>query len=784
MPREQPIQPRARIASGLAAASVLAGAVCLWLISGVGAADVIRYVAYEAVFVLGPGWLAFRALSPGTRGLGWQLALGWPLGLVLEILAFALTAALDLREAFVLYPILAGALAGLAWRRRRAGAGERPAGRPTLGPRQALALAGLCLFVFAYIGIAYFGRSPLPGSVPAAFYYPDISFNLVLASEALHHWPIAEAKVVGGTYGYHYFVNIHMAAASQVTGIELPTIIFRLYLLPLIALLVLQLGLVGGAIARLAWAGPVTAALFVLVGEIDLSVIDIRPFQGVGPIPLWSSPTQLLGLVFFVPIVFVLHRLIDGDAEPVNDPEPAIPRPELWALLVLLLVGSGGAKAVIPPMLIGGLLIYLAYRLVRGRGIDRAALTALGCCVAVQLAYMAVLYRSGGSSLQLDPGATFEQMIAVTRALDAVGGEPGVEVVFWVLAVPIATAMFYGASLLGLAWLTAGRATVRPADSALLAICLAGLPAFLLLGHDGHSQLYFPLYGILAALPLAAEGLCRLFTRLSQPPAFDRRLLLAALVAWVLGLVLVAFAAERVTLDGHPVRADLIAYGSAAAALAAVTAIAVRSRGVARSTATALAVLGVLLAAAIDAPLDALPETLRRLDRGEPLHLTGPIETRRAAIEGMEWMRESLDEDAVLAVSNDRSGLAREYAPLDNTFPAFTERRTLLEGWAYTSEASRHGQAEVIARRFDPFPERRELERRVFARADTSALRELRSRYGLTHLVIDRKHGFAAPSVRELGRVVFENELLEVIELDPPDAGAGPIRSALLRVDA
>ena len=64
-----------------------------------------------------------------------------------------------------------------------------------------------------------------------------MTFQVSIAASALHHWPPAFEGVSGLRLNYHYFVDLHMAAASQVTGIHLPVIFFRLYLIPLIALL-------------------------------------------------------------------------------------------------------------------------------------------------------------------------------------------------------------------------------------------------------------------------------------------------------------------------------------------------------------------------------------------------------------------------------------------------------------------------------------------------------------------------------------------------------------------
>ena len=90
----------------------------LWLVGGVQPDDLLRYLAYEVGFVVGPGWLVLRAIAPGVRSRPWQLALGWPIGLTLEILAFSATAALGVRDLFAVYPLLVAIPAALVIRRR------------------------------------------------------------------------------------------------------------------------------------------------------------------------------------------------------------------------------------------------------------------------------------------------------------------------------------------------------------------------------------------------------------------------------------------------------------------------------------------------------------------------------------------------------------------------------------------------------------------------------------------------------------------------------------------
>ena len=83
-------------------------------------ADIVRFFAYEILFVAVPGAALLWALR-GRSGFLVTVSLGWPLGQTLEILAFVATAAIGVRWLFDLFPVVIVAFSALLiWRRRRA----------------------------------------------------------------------------------------------------------------------------------------------------------------------------------------------------------------------------------------------------------------------------------------------------------------------------------------------------------------------------------------------------------------------------------------------------------------------------------------------------------------------------------------------------------------------------------------------------------------------------------------------------------------------------------------
>ena len=714
--------------------------------------------------MVGPGWLLYRAINPGTTSRAVQLALGWSVGLTLEILAFSFTAAIGARDLFAFYPLVVAIPALLVLRRRLSARGLTLFGgsTPQLSEACARVVGGLCLFAFAYIAVAYYAAAPFPGTVSSVSYGPDVTYHIALAAEALHHWPMSSPNVVGQPLDYHYFAHIHVAAISQVTGIELPRVYLRLFLLPLVGLLTLQFSLLGKAMTGKLWAAPLTVALFLLIHEIDLSIADASPAVGIGMFWLWESPSQLLGMVIFAPALLVLCALLDRASTVASLPGiDAQPR-ELLAVLAILLIGAGGAKVVILPLLVGGLAIYAGWIRIRMRRWDRLALSILGLCVVAFIAYVAILYGRQSRGNHFDLTGTAGQMAPLLRLHAQLSGVP--DVIFWSLAVPVGALMYFGAPLLGLVWLRRDPVTAGRRSTALaLSILGASLPAFFLLQSDAGNQTYFTAYALIATYPLAAAGLLAFFGEPERRPALRAPRAVVFVVAWLGLIALVSLLADRLAVRAHPLEADALQYGVAAVAIFALGLGAVLARGTARTLLGTLAVLAILLTAASDTPLDVVPKDTRKLLAGDPLY-DQQAGLRRATSVGLEWVRDNLDDDAVLAVRHAKPQLL---PPLDADFPAFGEHRTLREAWAYGTRGNNLSYQDTIQGISEPFARRERLQREVFRSANETALRKLIRRYGVTHLLIERPARHVDPAVYRMGRTVYRNGGLIVLALPP-----------------
>src|SRR5947209_2836218 len=229
---------------------VISAALALWLLSGVPAPDVVLFVGYHLAFVLAPGWVIYRLLRPGDTGRLRQLVFGWALGYVFEVVAFIATAAAGRRGLLVAYPPGVFLVGAILWRRRVRGPQRlRGRGDDAWSPPGAVTLAlaryprgwawvvgGLCCLALLFVGLEYFASAPLPGRVTRVSYGIDTVWYLSLAGEALHHWPVADPTVYGQPLYYHLFSSFDPAAVTQVTGVDLTTVFFRLYIVPMVVL--------------------------------------------------------------------------------------------------------------------------------------------------------------------------------------------------------------------------------------------------------------------------------------------------------------------------------------------------------------------------------------------------------------------------------------------------------------------------------------------------------------------------------------------------------------------
>jgi hypothetical protein len=729
----------------------------IWAVGGVGASQALRAVAYEVTFVVLPGTTAFAAIDGRRRPILTTVALGWAFGYALEVGAFCAAAAAGERWIFRVYPVVVTlAAAGWIWHRR-----AKPAG--SIGIRRGatpfalrargmthLALGVGCSLALVYAALGAFPVLPLPGHVSSVSYHADSLIDVAITAETAHHWPATVPYISGLHLNYHWLVYAHTGAMAQVTGLDPALIVFRLAT-PLMLLAAFLLAFVAGR--RLSGServGALGALLLFLVGELHLTTSPSATFLGTFREALWKSSTFLFGLVFFLAALVLLWEQLD----------PAGSRNRrTWLVLGPLLFVAGGAKAPVPVVLFGGVLAYGAWRLVTQRRIDREVVrAALVIASAIALDW-AVFFRGTSDALKFAPLASIRQSLFYLKLVPYISHS----------ARPLLGVAGVAALLVPLAGVVVvlARRRLAPPQGYLLCLFLAGFVVFSVVDAPGGilPELWFLTYAQAAGVLLSAWGAAAVWRMGSKWPELRRRCLLAV------GVVLVALGVSVVAIDkpfSREAKSVRVYFAFLAVAVVVVLLASWRGRtvgrprGVAALTALALA----LGAGALDGPL-SLSTSIRMVVRQQPGYMRDTNSSRgmtRELFNGLRWIRAHTPSNAVLAVNNHYVN-AETHESRYLYYSAFAERRVFLESWWYSAAALALGTPAILAGA-QPFPERWDLNQRVFERADRAAASELRQHYGVTFLLIDHTHGSASPLVSDLGHLVHSNSAISVYSLD------------------
>ncbi len=768
--------------SGLLVASAL---VAIWLASGVAVGDIARFVAFEALYVVFPGCLLYTLLSPTLGGRLRILAIGWPLGYALEIGAFAVTAALHARGVFTFLPLLAAVTLGVPVVRRhrrnrreveghdRRGGAIEPATALSRarGPGlESLLGAGAIALALALLAFRFFARYPLPEHAGSVFYFVDNVWDVSMAAEALHHWPIVQSYLAGHPLRYYIGVFIHVAAIKQVTGAPIAVVILRLLPATAIVVAMLQFWCLGGLLSRSRWAGPVTVALLLVVENMKLYPTHTKAF-GVALFSEFTwSPTYGFGVIFLLGLLILLRaQLLDRNATGAGARTPGRStafEAAAGSLLMLgiLVLGGGAVKTTAIATFAAGLGVYWLWRLARRR-MDRL----LSYCLALSLACFAAMYLlllSGASGpaateITLAPLDFMKYTVFGSALVSHPGLAPQVGattvILLWKL-LPVA----------GVLWLLWRRGEWSSYASLALAVFVVGFFVYVLTGSPADNESYFIWYGYIALIPLATVGLIGVW---SDVPEDARRLVVRACgLALIVGLA-IAGATLRLHATGALAGARRVSwylwYGGTlglVGGLVVLCSLRLERRLAPRlSSAGARAgACGVLLLAVLGCAESialAVPGTWRTVADRQTVPRDSPSSPGMTAAlyQGLIWVREHTDRCDVLAVNTPEIVSATSSKPDSGYFyySAFTEREVFFESWVMTIQGQ-HGE--------QPYPQLFELNREATTLARPAAVREL-ARRGVSYILIDKTHGGAAQEPPSVSRLVFANSALQVYRL-------------------
>src|SRR5215813_5392936 len=270
MPRTAPASVRW---APFAFTTVFCGAILLR--AGTSPLDLLRYAAYATLAVVAPGTLVYRSMRRRPHTLVEDLAMGAALGLALEVAAWALFSVVNLRGWVWLWPLLVFVPYAALGRLRRHWSHPEYATVP-LG--WSWTVAGVISFFTTYLAIVFLDRNPILPTSDATLQYLDLPYQLSLAGEATHRFPVDLPQVAGDPLYYHWFAYAHMAMTAMVGHIDLPVVALRLAIPALCALTIVLTGVVGWRLSGRPAVGALAAVLFFGVGELNFTDPVTMPF--------------------------------------------------------------------------------------------------------------------------------------------------------------------------------------------------------------------------------------------------------------------------------------------------------------------------------------------------------------------------------------------------------------------------------------------------------------------------------------------------------------------------
>ena len=670
---------RAFASSGWLPASILAVAAAVVLHHyGVRNSQIAIFGVYITCGIAVPGMLWLRLLRGRPAHIAEDLTLGLAVGYCAEIATYVVARAIGAPMLFLLWPFATVvAFAAIpALRHHWRGSGIRA---PLAWSWSIAAILGFLLF---YSAGTFFTSQHLTGTDTP---YVDMPFHLALIGELRNHVPPRIPYVPDIALAYHWFFYAEAAATSWATGIDAVTLLYRLSGLPMFVGFVILTATAARRLTDRWWSGPVavSVALFGMAATPYMwSGNPVFATQALGN--TWLSPTNLFGVAMFAATTLVFIDLLQVDT--------ILPRRH-WLLVGLLVCGCAGAKASILPVLIAGSVLAVAGVAVTRRRLNRRAAAGLAVALVALLLADVLIYRgsTGGGVVGLNSLDWFGILHATGVQTAVATGNPDVHAMhIAALLVALVLWSFMWAGAFGLLV----RRQVSCADPRIMllaGICAGGLGAALVLSYPGLSQLYY-LKGAVGAFGLlTAAGIAAVL------PARSRYLPLVACIA--VAALVGAVAAHVIAVIG-PAKAPTLATDGLSTVLLAIILPVVALLGVAVS-----AYILLRLAARKWSLLQgAVPLLLIAVVMGFSLPnvatlLRSPITAKPSSgqaipgdgIAAAHWLRDHSDPNDLVATN------LHCVVPVNKTWlcdsrnfwvSAFSERRVLVEGWAYAGKTT------------------------------------------------------------------------------------------------
>ncbi|MEO6020687.1 MAG: hypothetical protein ABIP45_10620 [Knoellia sp.] len=728
--------------------------------------DVVRYVVAFVASVLLPGVLVHRWLRGRPTLLISDLSLGAATGLALQLLGWFCFTALGLSSWLWLWTVLllAPFVAVPALRRH-----------VTLSRYQeqlpvsiAWATSGLAAALVWRCSQSWFALTPLP--FKSLMWYPDDYWHLATAAELQRSVIPRVPQVADLTFTYHWFANAHMGVMGTLTGIDLPVVIARLWIIPIVLVLVGLSVAVMVKITGSAWPSLIVTAFFLTSGSLNgvtwLGLDGVTAF-----VP--HSPSQIYSLI---PMMLVIHIAIDILRGRVIG--------RGWILLVLVLLFTVGAKSSVLPVLICGGMLAGAVALFRREGWQRCARLTVTMLLAMLAMSPLVTGSSAGARIQLFAivrrfpvwkevtGVTnYEIGVNTGLVIPRLGSPAATTLLVLIL---LAYAVQYAWMLTSLSVLTVRRDGDLTAWF-LLGTGVAGWWAMMLIDHDGVSQAYFMRGAVVAWHILAAWGLHRIWSdsgsRLGRH-WFAVLAITGLAVGWMVLSLMNSWSLSAVPAGAKSPPAATV-HGSLLASLAFVVVPLVlgvcilwflNRRGSRAAYPWLVAATAALVLTPVLRPMTHLGSTLTYT--ADPSRTVSSDEVRAA-----RWVAKNTPSGDVIATNLHCVRIVTRPNCDARSFwvSGLSERAVLVEGWAYTEAAHEANGDNNLGSRQQPFSDRQmfELNEAAFVAPDKDGLNELHSR-GVRWLYADRRAGAVSPTLALLADLRFRDGPADVYELRSP----------------
>lgn len=721
------------VSAGWLPALLIAGVVAAALVAnGVSARDLAAFSCYLVLGIVLPGTLLWRTLTGRATSLPADIAAGTALGYAMETLTYIVARWLDLPLLVLAWPVVA--IAAFLARRRRTG-GSAVARVPLWW---AWAIAAIIAYLMLLSVVTFFSRHGLTWPGYAAPYV-DMPYHLSLIGEIKHHMPPTLPTVLGEGLRYHWFVYAEMAATSWVTGIEPQTLLYRLSVLPMTAATVVVVATTARRVTGRWWAGPAAIALAYFAASPALNQTMAKRFStGSMPTTLWISPTQTFGNLIFAAVALLLVDLLRGKGTGRGR----------WVALALLMLVLAGAKATFLPLTVAGLLLVLAVSALRDRRLHRPTLGALAITSACLLLAQFVIFGGGGQGMVVAP------LSAMRQAWGQMYLVAGLQLATVPLAPVVGLSLIH---LLCLGCIWAGlfgllrRSTLYDLPVLfMIGMGVAAIGAVVTLGHPGLAQMYFlhssrPYLSIAAVCGMiavrswrwawcgTAAGVVLAFAAsLAVGPRLRIRTpdFLPFALPYILCCLLFVVAALVLYLLRKPVALPLIAL--------------------------AVGLIVPTSYKAVTAPLMNPPSAARR---------TIPA----GALTAGRWLRDHSSPDDVVA-TNAHCRRRKSDVCDSRSFwvSAYTERRVLVEGWAYAETTLARTRLFAVSHVGLPFWDQRLLadNDEAFLSPTSANIDRMRAMYGVKWLFVDNKRNPSFPDLVHHAKLRFRNGGCSVYELE------------------